>query len=143
MRFIGRKKVVKLNRIGLPTPTIRQLGFTDNDEYVYIFLKDNDIYVDVTNGKHDGFPVKCNPYTGRIVIPNSILKTLGLEEGNELDIYADTDKGYIILRKTNYSREIEVVRQLAISSKVLDAGEKRELDILLNMMLEEEQKDGR
>ena len=138
MRFIGRKKVIKLNRIGLPSPVIRELGFTDDDKFVYVFLKDNDIYVDVANGKHEGIPVRCDLYTGRIVIPDSIKKTLGLEDGNELDIYVDIDKGYVVLRKTDYTREIEVVKQLAATSKSLDADERRELDILLDILMDEE-----
>lgn len=138
MKFIGRKRVIKLKRIGLPSSVIREIGFTDDDKFVYVSLKDNDIYVDVTNGKHEGIPVRCEPHTGRIVIPNSIHKTLGIEEDNELDIYVDADKGYVILRKTNYSREIEVVKQLAATSKRLDADERRELDILLDILMDEE-----
>lgn len=139
MRFIGRKKIVKPNRIGLPSLVIRELGFAES-EYAYVFIKNNDIYVSATKSKHKGFPVKCDCLTGRIVIPEPIKKALEIEIGNELDLYIDADKGYVILRKTDYSREIEVVRELAISSKVLDSNERREIDILLNKLKDEEAK---
>lgn len=135
MRFIGRKRVIKPNRVGLPVPVVKEMGF-DNYEYVYVFVENNDIYITIKNG--EGIRVKFDPYTGRIVIPTSIQKTLGFMEGDALDIYIDIDKGYVVLRKTDYTREIEVVKQLAVISKSLDADERRGLDILLDILMDEE-----
>ena len=134
MRFVGRKKMIKGYRIGIPYPAVKEMGFNDY-EYVYVYMENNDIHV--TCKDNGGIPVKFDPYTGRMSIPDSIRKTLGIELYDEVDIHIDIDKGYIILRKTDYTRELEVVKQLAVISKSLDADERRELDILLDILIRE------
>ena len=135
MRFIGRKKVVKPIRIGLPYSAVKEMGF-NNYEYVYMYIENNDIYITIKD--NEGIPVKFDSYTGRVNIPDSIRKTLGINPYDELDIYIDTDRAYIDLKKTDYTREIEVVKQLAVISKLLDTDERRELDILLDILMDEE-----
>lgn len=132
MIYIGNRKLVNNSRIGIPLSITRKMGFND---YVTLFIKDNSIYIASSDKQKDGFYAKFESVS-RVVIPVPIQKALKLEKGDEVEIYMEEQ--YIVVKKASNIREIEIVRQLAIISDALDENERREMDILLDKLKDEE-----
>ena len=131
MNYIGRKKMINGNRIGIPLSVTKALGFSN---YVSISIKDGNVYA--TPESNNGFVVSFERSTGRITIPAPIQKALNIEHGDELDIYVAND--CVVLKKVKLIREIEIVRQLSIISDTLSTDEKNAIHIILDKLLVEE-----
>lgn len=132
MKYIGERKIEHNNRIGVSLKVARNLGFIEN-EYVYVFMKDDELYISALQEDNLGFSINCEKHTGRVTIPKEIIKSLALEKGDIVDVYI-ADKR-ILIKKKNHDREINLVRDLARKCTKLHTDEKAVIDKLLMRML--------
>ena len=132
MIHIGERKIEQNNRLGVSLKVARNLGFIEN-EYVYVFIKDGELYISALQEYNLGVPINCEKRAGRVTIPKDIMKALALEVGDTVNMYT-MDKS-ILIKKKNYDREINIVRDLARECTQLHRDEKALIDKLLTRML--------
>ena len=132
MNYIGIRFVREGGRLSFNLPLVERLGFVTND-YVYVYIKEDAICISKSLSDNPGIPIKIEKEIGRISIPKQIRNAFNLKTKDEVAMYIDDDKN-IVIRKSNYDREINLVRQLARECTKLHIGEKAIIDGLLTRM---------
>lgn len=133
MNYVGIRFIREGGRLSFNLPLVERLGFVVNDD-VYVFIKEDAIYISKSLSDNPGIPIKIEKELGRISIPKQIRSAFDLKTKDEVAIYIDDDKN-IVIRKSNYDREINIVRQLARECTKLHRDEKAVIDKLLTRML--------
>lgn len=77
---------------------------------------------------------------GRVVIPKEIRRTLGMKEGDPLEIY--TDKDTVIFKKFNELSFFDVMKDLISNEDGLTTEEKTALLFTLNLIKKNKEEKG-